>query len=95
MYYTSSSSGRYQLLLSRDRELFLRIARTGRVAFAEYSIGYRLFLLKLVSHREDERQEGKNAKILSIGMQSGQDRFRFLNRFFFCPFIAVFMNNEL
>lgn len=60
--YTSSPSGRNQLLFSRDRELFLMIARTRRIAFFGSRIGYRSFLPSLVSHGEDERQKGKNSE---------------------------------
>lgn len=59
MYCTSSPSRRNQLLLSRDRELFLRIARTRRIALSGSRITCRSFLPTLVSHREDKRQKGK------------------------------------
>ena len=60
--YTSSPSERNQPLLSRDREIFLRISRTRQIAFPRSMIECRSFLPTLISHKDGGRQKGKNSE---------------------------------
>lgn len=60
--YASSPSERNQTLLSRDREIFLRISRTRQIAFPRSMIECRSFLPTLISHKDGGRQKGKKSE---------------------------------